>query len=178
MGKKEKLCFEGNTLIDLNLLCGVDGCWWKAADRLNTMVMDHHFHCVVLNIVTLWHCDVVTLWHSVTFYDIVWQSVTLSDMAKTMVMDHLFHCVVLNIVTLWHLLLTHSLSLICRYRAARAGKKIKKATKQKRQQNKKDKKANNKNKHCQRHYGPRCWLLWPEFWFDRFGLFGSIGLVY
>ena len=26
VGKKEIFCFEGNILIDLNLLCGVDGC--------------------------------------------------------------------------------------------------------------------------------------------------------
>ena len=54
--------------------------------------------------------------------------------------------------------------------------------------------TNNGIKHCQRHYGPRCWLLWPIIlvwwvwfsmldrlsliWFGRFGLVGLVGLVW
>ena len=33
-------------------------------------------------------------------------------------------------------------------------------------------------KHCQRHYGPRRWLLWPVIlvWYVWFGRFGLVGL--
>ena len=31
--------------------------------------------------------------------------------------------------------------------------------------------AKHSQKHCQRHYGPRCWLLWPV-------LFGLVGVVW
>ena len=39
------------------------------------------------------------------------------------------------------------------------------------------------NKHCQRHYGPRRWLLWPVIlfrwvWLGRFGLVGLVWYVW
>ena len=47
--------------------------------------------------------------------------------------------------------------------------------------------TNNGINHCQRHYGPRCWLLWPvilvwfnmlgRLWLIWFGRFGLVGLV-
>ena len=36
------------------------------------------------------------------------------------------------------------------------------------------------NKHCQRHYGPRCWLLWPVILVRsvRFSMLGSLSFIW